>query len=110
MTSTFGNSFNAELAAYSSNTNNGSSAIMNIASQTVLGRNTSGVGPVEAMNATTTKYVLGLDNVENTALSTWIKMVNTDIVKNKIVLFFSKILSGVMFQTAMFNCMLSYGK
>lgn len=71
MASTFGSSFNAELAAYSLNANNSSGAIMNIASQTLLGRNSSGVGPVEAMNATTTKYVLGLDNVENTALSTW---------------------------------------
>lgn len=41
------------------------------ASQRFLGRNTSGAGDVEELSVSTVKAMLSLNNVENTALSTW---------------------------------------
>jgi hypothetical protein len=43
----------------------------NMATASILGRNTAGTGIPEVLSATTTKSLLGLNNVENTALSTW---------------------------------------
>ncbi len=37
----------------------------------ILGRNSGGAGDVEELTASTVKTMLSLDNVENTALSTW---------------------------------------
>lgn len=45
--------------------------MQNINSQIILGRNTALSGDVEALSATTVKTILSLNNVENTALSTW---------------------------------------
>jgi len=42
-----------------------------IATASILGRNTGGTGNVEVLSAATTKTLLSLNNVENTALSTW---------------------------------------
>lgn len=42
-----------------------------MATASFLGRNTAGTGNVEVLDATTTKTILSLNNVENTALSTW---------------------------------------
>lgn len=42
-----------------------------IATASILGRNTAGTGNVEVLSAATTKTLLSLNNVENTALSTW---------------------------------------
>ena len=42
-----------------------------IATDSFLGRDTAGTGNVEVLSAATTKTVLALNNVENTALSTW---------------------------------------
>lgn len=41
------------------------------ASQRLLGRNTASAGSVEELTAATVKTMLSLNNVENTALSTW---------------------------------------
>lgn len=45
--------------------------IQNIATARILGRNTAGSGSIEELTAATTKTLLSLNNVENTALSTW---------------------------------------
>ena len=46
--------------------------IQNISSNgLLLGRNTAGAGVVEELSAATVKTILSLNNVENTALSTW---------------------------------------
>ena len=42
-----------------------------MATASILGRNTAGTGAVEVLSASTTKSLLSLNNVENTALSTW---------------------------------------
>lgn len=42
-----------------------------MATQSFLGRNTASTGNVEVLSASTTKTILSLNNVENTALSTW---------------------------------------
>jgi hypothetical protein len=42
-----------------------------IATARILGRNTGGSGNIEELSAATTKSLLSLNNVENTALSTW---------------------------------------
>ena len=42
-----------------------------VATETIKGRATAGTGNVEDLNATQVKTILDLDNVENTALSTW---------------------------------------
>lgn len=41
------------------------------ATQRILGRDTAGAGDVEELTAATVKTMLSLNNVENTALSTW---------------------------------------
>lgn len=43
----------------------------NMATASILGRNTAGTGVPEVLSAATTKTLLSLNNVENTALSTW---------------------------------------
>lgn len=43
----------------------------NMATASILGRNTAGTGAPEVLSASTTKTLLSLNNVENTALSTW---------------------------------------
>ena len=43
----------------------------NMATASILGRNTAGTGAPEVLSASTTKSLLSLNNVENTALSTW---------------------------------------
>ena len=43
----------------------------NMATGSFLGRNTAGTGAPEVLSAATAKTMLGLNNVENTALSTW---------------------------------------
>lgn len=43
----------------------------NMATASILGRNTAGTGSPEVLSAATTKTLLSLNNVENTALSTW---------------------------------------
>jgi hypothetical protein len=56
------------------NINNGAVSLAkmsDISTQTILGRNTAGTGSPEALSAATTKSILSLGNVENTALSTW---------------------------------------
>lgn len=56
------------------NVNNGAITLgkmADVATQTILGRNTAGTGSPEALSAATTKSILSLGNVENTALSTW---------------------------------------
>lgn len=45
--------------------------IANISDQTILGNNSGGAAAPIALTATQTKTVLSLNNVENTALSTW---------------------------------------
>ena len=45
--------------------------IANIAADTILGNNTAGAAAPIALTATQAKTVLDLENVENTALSTW---------------------------------------
>ena len=45
--------------------------MQNIATASILGRNTGGTGNIEALSDSTTKTLLSLNNVENTALSTW---------------------------------------
>lgn len=45
--------------------------IATMATDSFLGRDTAGTGNVEVLSASTTKTILSLDNVENTALSTW---------------------------------------
>jgi hypothetical protein len=45
--------------------------MQNISTATILGRNTAGSGVIEELSAATTKTLLSLNNVENTALSTW---------------------------------------
>lgn len=47
------------------------SDLANISTATILGRNTAGSGVIEQLSASTTKTLLSLNNVENTALSTW---------------------------------------
>ena len=47
------------------------SKMQNINSQIILGRNTASSGDIEALSAGTVKTILSLNNVENTALSTW---------------------------------------
>lgn len=42
-----------------------------MATASILGRNTAGIGIPEVLSAATTKTLLSLNNVENTALSTW---------------------------------------
>lgn len=42
-----------------------------MATASILGRNTAGAGAPEVLSASTTKTLLSLNNVENTALSTW---------------------------------------
>ena len=42
-----------------------------MATASILGRNTAGTGVPEVLSASTTKTLLSLNNVENTALSTW---------------------------------------
>ncbi len=42
-----------------------------MATASILGRNTAGTGVPEVLSAATTKTLLSLNNVENTALSTW---------------------------------------
>lgn len=42
-----------------------------MATASILGRNTAGTGAPEVLSASTTKTLLSLNNVENTALSTW---------------------------------------
>jgi hypothetical protein len=42
-----------------------------MATASILGRNTASTGNVEVLSAATTKSLLSLNNVENTALSTW---------------------------------------
>jgi len=42
-----------------------------MATASLLGRNTAGTGVVEVLSASTVKTLLSLNNVENTALSTW---------------------------------------
>ncbi len=44
----------------------------NMATASILGRNTAGTGAPEVLSAATTKNLLALNNVENTALSTWV--------------------------------------
>jgi len=46
----------------------------------ILGRNTAGTGAPEVLSAATTKTILGLNNVENTALSTWTGSTNITTV------------------------------
>ena len=43
----------------------------NMATASILGRNTAGTGVPEVLSAATTKTLLSLNNVENTALTTW---------------------------------------
>lgn len=43
----------------------------NMATASLLGRNTAGTGVPEVLSAATVKTLLSLNNVENTALSTW---------------------------------------
>jgi|GEM_PF-2805709 len=45
--------------------------ITQIATARILGRNTAGTGDIEELTASTVKTMLSLNNVENTALSTW---------------------------------------
>ena len=47
------------------------SKMANMATASILGRNTAGIGSPEVLSAATTKTILSLGNVENTALSTW---------------------------------------
>jgi hypothetical protein len=42
-----------------------------MATASILGRNTAGIGNPEVLTPATTKSILSLNNVENTALSTW---------------------------------------
>lgn len=42
-----------------------------MATASILGRNTAGTGVPEVLSASTTKTLLSINNVENTALSTW---------------------------------------
>jgi hypothetical protein len=43
----------------------------NMATASILGRNTAGSGAPEVLSAATTRTILSINNVENTALSTW---------------------------------------
>lgn len=43
-----------------------------MATASILGRNTAGTGNVEVLSGSTVKSIIGLANVENTALSTWV--------------------------------------
>ena len=43
----------------------------NLATQTFIGRNTAGTGVPEALSMSTARTMLSINNVENTALSTW---------------------------------------
>lgn len=43
----------------------------NLATQTFIGRNTAGTGVPEALSVSTVRTMLSINNVENTALSTW---------------------------------------
>lgn len=45
--------------------------IQNITTNSILGRTTAGTGSVEVLTPSAVKTLLSLDNVENTALSTW---------------------------------------
>lgn len=47
------------------------SKMADMATASILGRNTAGTGSPEVLSAATTKTLLSLNNVENTALSTW---------------------------------------
>jgi hypothetical protein len=47
------------------------SKMANMATASILGRNTGGTGSPEVLSAATTKTLLSLNNVENTALTTW---------------------------------------
>lgn len=47
------------------------SKMADMATASILGRNTGGTGSPEVLSASTTKTLLSLNNVENTALSTW---------------------------------------
>lgn len=49
----------------------GLSQMANIATASILGRNTAGTGAPEVLSGTTVKSILTLNNVENTAVSTW---------------------------------------
>ena len=48
----------------------------NMATASILGRNTAGTGVPEVLSAATTKTLLSLNLVENTALSTWVGTAN----------------------------------
>lgn len=45
--------------------------IQNIATASILGRNTAGTSDVEVLSTSTVRTMLSISNVENTALSTW---------------------------------------
>jgi hypothetical protein len=47
------------------------SKMADMATASILGRNTAGTGTPEVLSAATVKTILSLNNVENTALSTW---------------------------------------
>lgn len=47
------------------------SKFQQVSSKSILGRSTAGTGNIEVLNATSTKVLLALDNVENVKLSTW---------------------------------------
>lgn len=51
-----------------------------MATASILGRNTGGTGAPEVLSASTTKTLLSLGNVENTALSTWAGTANITTV------------------------------
>jgi len=54
--------------------------MQNISTATILGRNTAGTGAIEQLSAATTKNILSLNLVENTALSTWVGSTNITTV------------------------------
>ncbi len=56
------------------------SKMANMATASILGRNTAGTGSPEVLSAVTTKSLLSLNNVENTALSTWAGTANITTV------------------------------
>jgi len=56
------------------------SKMANMATASLLGRNTAGTGSPEVLSAATAKTLLSLNNVENTALSTWAGSTNLTTV------------------------------
>lgn len=52
--------------------------IANIATASILGRNTAGTGVIEELSASTTKTLLSLDNVDNVSLLSWNGSTNID--------------------------------